>query len=277
MEEVAQELEKYKTSIGSGARKDNEEGIVDDFYTELERVCDKIPRHDMKVVLGDFNAKIGKEEQNNMVAGKCGLHEETSLNGERLCMFSEAQRLIEREIEEIIRKMRNNKSPGSDTITAEMLKYGGEELLKVIHELISKVWEQERMPEEWKKGLIIPIYKKGDRRDSARSQRAMLEKLEDIERAVSKVGLTINWEKTKYLKMTRMGQRGVDLEVNESVKKVAEWTPGNTRLKGRPRIRWRDDVVADLRKIGARNWREVVEDRPQWRLLIHQAKTHGGL
>ncbi|XP_046663031.1 uncharacterized protein LOC124355923 [Homalodisca vitripennis] len=197
----------------------------------------------------------------------------------------------EREIDEIIRKMRNNKSPGSDTITAEMLKYGGEELLRVSHELISKVWEQERMPEEWKKGLIIPIYKKGDRRDSARSQRAMLEKLEDIERAVSKVGLTINWEKTKYLKMTRMGQRGVDLEAqrirwlghltrmndNRVVKKVAEWTPPNTRPKGRPRMRWRDDVVADLRKIGARNWREVVEDRPQWRLLIHQAKTHGGL
>ncbi|XP_046688330.1 uncharacterized protein LOC124374077 [Homalodisca vitripennis] len=99
MEEVAQELEKYKISIGAVQEvrwkdKDNEEGIVDDFYTELERVCDKIPRHDMKVVLGDFNAKIGKEEQNNMVAGKCGLHEETSLNGERVCMFAEAQRLI---------------------------------------------------------------------------------------------------------------------------------------------------------------------------------------
>ncbi|KAG8243823.1 hypothetical protein J6590_036990 [Homalodisca vitripennis] len=59
---------------------------------------------------------------------------------------------------------------------------------------------------------------------------------------------------------------------NRVVKKVAEWTPANTRPKGRPRMRWRDDVVADLRKIGARNWREVVEDRPQWRLLIHQAQ-----
>ncbi|XP_046687955.1 uncharacterized protein LOC124373648 [Homalodisca vitripennis] len=204
--------------------------------------------------------------------------------------------------------MRNNKSPGSDTITAEMLKYGGEELLKVIHELISNVWEQERMPEEWKKGLIILIYKKGDRRDcvrqgdslsalifilvleaalrkvdcvgdityrmsqlsayaddivvAARSQRAMLEKLEDIERAAQR----IRW----LGHLTRMND-------NRVVKKVAEWTPANTRPKGRPRMRWRDDVVADLRKIGARNWREVVEDRPQWRLLIHQAKTHGGL
>lgn len=854
--------------------EDAEEDIVDDFYTELERVCDRIPRHDMKVVLGDFNAKIGKEEQNSMVAGKSGLHEETSLNGERVCMFAEAQRLIvsstcfphknihlgtwkipgrdgcnqidhvltskrwatsildiktcrgancdsdhylvrgvlrhrianivnvrktkiekwnvekladvnvrqqfqegmndmlmtampdwsieehwnhlresmkgtaelvlgkkkydrngdwfdeecrnalgcknrarkkllqvgtranmenyrrertaanrlmrrkkrdaanrrieelernhqqkecrkfyknmrnitdayqaksqvhldvdgnvltemeeiktrwkeyfeellneqdiplpeidleipsladnivqlpeESEIEEIIKKMRNNKSPGIDTITAEMLKYGGVALLKAIHKLILKVWEEEKMPEEWKKGLIIPIYKKGDRRDcrnyrgitllnvtykvfsilihsrlveygehaisdyqcgfrggrstmdnifmvrqmfekcaefgtdlhcvfvdfrqafdkinrlrmevclkhlgvpqkiirlvmltlegsiamvrvnnemtepfdvktgvrqgdslsalifilvleaalrkvdsvgdityrmsqlsayaddiavAARSQRAMLEKLEDIEREVSKVGLSINWEKTKYLKMTRRRQGGLDLEINGNrvenvesfkylgstltadnsvkheikarvaaggrcyfafkklfssnilhkeaklriyktvirpvvvygceawtltkqdinrlriferrilrricgpeliqgawrrrknqdllnflhgedivrfikaqrirwlghlsrmndsrvVKKVAEWTPANTRPKGRPRKRWREDVVADLRRIGAGNWREVVEDRVQWRQLIHQAKTHGGL
>ena len=31
--------------------------------------------------------------------------------------------------------------------------------------LCEKVWEEEALPEEWKKGIIFPIYKDGDKRD----------------------------------------------------------------------------------------------------------------
>lgn len=855
--------------------EDAEERTVDEFYEDLERAADRIPRHDMKVILGDFNAKIGKEDQYRMVAGKCGLHEQTSINGERVCLFAETQRLIisstcfphksihlgtwkipgrdecnqidhvltskrwatsvrdvrtlrgancdsdhylvkgvlrhrvannvkvkitkterwdveklndvnirqqfqenvreglrrnesdlqveerwtnlketikgaaelilgkvkqqrnvewfdeecrlaldsknrvrkkllqartrantedyrrERlfanrllrrkkreaankriedleknhrqnecrkfyknmrsitdsfqvksqvlldedgnaivekdeikkrwkryfeevfkeqdlhlpgngfeipemadqdvqppekgEIEEIIRKMKNNKSPGTDTITAEMLKNGGDTLVRASHELIQQVWNEETMPEEWKQGLIIPIYKKGDRRDCknyrgitllnviykifsiliynrlvvygerevseyqcgfrtgrstmdnifmlrqifekcteygieihcafvdfrqafdrvnresigvclrclgvpqklirlvlltlvgsnamvrvhnentdpfqveagvrqgdslsalifnlvleaalrkvdclgdisyrfsqmsayaddiaviTRNLRTLLGKLEDIKREVSKVGLTINWDKTKYLRMTRARQgRAPDIEIHgnrveavgkfkylgsvltsdnnvseeireriaaggrcyfafkkllgsnslhkeaklkiyktvirpvvvyggeawtltkqdtdrlrvferqilrricgpeirqgewrrrrnkdlldflqgedivkyikaqrlrwlghlermdntRAVKRIAEWIPANARPRGRPKKRWKDDVMTDLRRMGVRNWREVADDRAEWRLLIQQAKTHGGL
>ena len=33
----------------------------DDFYEDLERIYMKAPKHDIKVVMGDFNAKVGKE------------------------------------------------------------------------------------------------------------------------------------------------------------------------------------------------------------------------
>jgi hypothetical protein len=33
----------------------------DDFYEDLERIYMKIPKHDIKVVMGDFNSKVGKE------------------------------------------------------------------------------------------------------------------------------------------------------------------------------------------------------------------------
>jgi alkylated DNA nucleotide flippase Atl1 len=42
----------------------------DKFYLELESVYSQCPRHDIKMVLGDFNAKVGKEESNDPYAGR---------------------------------------------------------------------------------------------------------------------------------------------------------------------------------------------------------------
>ena len=33
----------------------------DDFYEDLESIYMKVPKHDIKVVIRDFNAKVGKE------------------------------------------------------------------------------------------------------------------------------------------------------------------------------------------------------------------------
>jgi len=44
--------------------------------------------------LGDFNAKIGKEPANQLVAGQHTIHDETSENGLILCQFAEANKLI---------------------------------------------------------------------------------------------------------------------------------------------------------------------------------------
>ena len=33
----------------------------DSFYEELEQVFDHFPRYHMKILLGDFNAKVGRE------------------------------------------------------------------------------------------------------------------------------------------------------------------------------------------------------------------------
>jgi hypothetical protein len=37
-------------------------GIKDSFYEELEQVFDHFPRYHKKILLGDFNAKVGKED-----------------------------------------------------------------------------------------------------------------------------------------------------------------------------------------------------------------------
>jgi hypothetical protein len=53
-----------------------------------------------------------------------------------------------------------------------------------------------------------------------------------------------------------------------------KWKPYATRLKGRPRVRWEDDVRNDLRKTGVTNWKQRTQERKQWKEIIEQAKTH---
>lgn len=61
---------------------------------------------------------------------------------------------------EMVESLKNNKSPGYDGIDAEMLKYGGEDLLKKLYELILEVWVEEKMPKEWTIAIICSVLKK---------------------------------------------------------------------------------------------------------------------
>ena len=53
----------YNTTILSvhAPTEDKPEETKEIFYNSLENIFDSIPKHDMKIVLGDFNAKVGKE------------------------------------------------------------------------------------------------------------------------------------------------------------------------------------------------------------------------
>jgi hypothetical protein len=48
------------------------------------------------------------------------------------------------------------------------------------------------------------------------------------------------------------------------------------RRKGRPRMRWLDDVESDLEK-EMKGWKEKMRDREQWRPVVEEAKAHPGL
>ncbi|XP_054289925.1 uncharacterized protein LOC129005133 [Macrosteles quadrilineatus] len=73
--------------------EDKDEEEKDDFYEMMEQVVDKLPNYDMKIIMGDANAKIGKEPIWREVAGKESLHDITSSNGVRLCSFAMAKDL----------------------------------------------------------------------------------------------------------------------------------------------------------------------------------------
>ncbi|MEE4247402.1 MAG: reverse transcriptase domain-containing protein [Kangiellaceae bacterium] len=75
--------------------------------------------------------------------------------------------ILKCEVEAAMKDMRNNKAPGEDRITIEMLKAGGEVILNKITELFNVVLSSKRIPSNWKNAIITLIFKNGDRTDLA--------------------------------------------------------------------------------------------------------------
>ena len=71
-------------------------------------------------------------------------------------------RITRQEITEAIRQTKGNRAPGEDRITADMLKADPATSARVLEELFNRVWEEEKVPETWKKGIIVKLPKKGD-------------------------------------------------------------------------------------------------------------------
>jgi hypothetical protein len=66
----------------------------DNFCEELGRVFDQFPRYDMKIILGDFNAKVGKENIFKPTIGSESLHEISNDNGVRIVNFAISKNLV---------------------------------------------------------------------------------------------------------------------------------------------------------------------------------------
>ena len=66
------------------------------------------------------------------------------------------------EVKLCINRLKLRKAPGFDSITPEMLKCGGENLINWLTRVCVAVWRSEQPPDDWKKGVIIKLAKKGD-------------------------------------------------------------------------------------------------------------------
>ena len=66
------------------------------------------------------------------------------------------------EVQAAVSVLKNYKTAGVCGISPEMIKYGGQDGLKMLHMLISNVWRKGAVPEDWRKALIVPLFKKGD-------------------------------------------------------------------------------------------------------------------
>jgi len=66
-----------------------------------------------------------------------------------------------------------------------------------------------------------------------------------------------------FARVQRLGWYGHIERMQETrmVKAVYSWKPISKRPKGRPNIRWEDDVKKDIQRLKVSHWKTLVQDR----------------
>jgi hypothetical protein len=59
--------------------------------------------------------------------------------------------------------IRKNKTVGPDGISGEIIKLGGEGMIPYLARLLDVTVNNAACPSDWKKAIVVPIYKGGDR------------------------------------------------------------------------------------------------------------------
>ena len=72
--------------------------------------------------------------------------------------------ITKNEIEEAIKKLRPNKSPSCDSLTAEFYQHFMQEIAPILCKVFNKIFEDEHLSDTQKIAIIVLIFKKGDNR-----------------------------------------------------------------------------------------------------------------
>jgi hypothetical protein len=76
------------------SHEDKSDDVKDSFNEELACVFDQFPRYDMKILLGDFSAKVGREYTFKLTIGNDIPHEISNDNGVRVVNFATSKNLV---------------------------------------------------------------------------------------------------------------------------------------------------------------------------------------
>jgi hypothetical protein len=68
----------------------------------------------------------------------------------------------------------------------------------------------------------------------------------------------------------------IRMNQGQMVKKLFHGKPGGRVRTGRPRLRWLNDVDADLRTMCIKRWRLTAKDRMEWAGIVRDAKALQG-
>jgi hypothetical protein len=81
--------------------------------------------------------------------------------------------------------------------------------------------------------------------------------------------LTENADIVRFIKSKRIAWLGhvMRMDDNRTPKRILEWKPIITRIRGRPRKRWIADIEEDMQIMGIRRWRNQCKERTEWKRI----------
>ena len=56
------------------------------------------------------------------------------------------------------------------------------------------------------------------------------------------------------------------------VQKIKRWKPMSKRPIGRPKTRWEDDVLEDIKSINVSVWKKVAQNRDSWKKVAEEVR-----
>ncbi|KMQ85216.1 craniofacial development protein 2-like protein, partial [Lasius niger] len=75
-------------------KEEKDKMTKESLYQILGQVYDSVPSNDIKLVIGDFNAKIGREPAYKKIIDSHGLHAESNDNGTRVIYFAGSRGMV---------------------------------------------------------------------------------------------------------------------------------------------------------------------------------------
>jgi hypothetical protein len=61
------------------------------------------------------------------------------------------------------------------------------------------------------------------------------------------------------------------MDDKKTSKRILEWKPIGTRIRGRPRKRWIVDIEEDIQMMELRPWRNQCKERAEWKRITEKA------
>ena len=178
---ITLDKKKWIEDIASKAEEASKKQHMKTLYGLTKTLCNERPRQSNSVMDKRGNLINGKkaEQERWTEYFKEVLNREDPINPITEEEEVELKDMIEEidtqeptpdEVREVIKGLQNGKAPGIDSITAELLKADIEFSTQKVHQLLQKIWQQEKIPMNWKKGLIIKLAKKGNLKDCKNSR-----------------------------------------------------------------------------------------------------------
>ena len=74
--------------------EEKSDGSKDSLYEELQQIFNHSPKHYMKIMLGEFNAKLGREDIFKPTIGNERTHQGSNDKGVRIVNFTTSKNLV---------------------------------------------------------------------------------------------------------------------------------------------------------------------------------------
>jgi len=88
-----------------------------------------------------------------------------------------------------------------------------------------------------------------------------------------------NADIVRFIKSRRIAWLGHVMRMDDkrTPKRILEWKPIGTRIRGTPRKRWIVDIEEDMHIMRIRRWRKQCKEIAEWKRITEKSKTQSGL